>query len=71
MVLSPFPVYEPGFIVQVPEAGRPVNSILPVAVAQAGGVIFPANGAEGIGGWGSMTKSADVNEVHPREFVTM
>lgn len=40
-------------------------------MAQAGVVIVPANGAEGIAGWGSMTKSAEVNEVHPKEFVTL
>ena len=45
--------------------------MLPVAVAQAGGVIVPATGAEGITGWGSMTKSAEVKEVHPKEFVTV
>ena len=58
-------------LVHVPEAGRPVNSMLPVGVAQSGGVIIPASGAEGIAGWGSITKSADVNEVHPKEFVTV
>ena len=45
--------------------------MLPVGVAQSGGVIIPASGAEGIAGWGSITKSADVNEVHPKEFVTV
>lgn len=44
-----FPEIEPGLRVQLP-AGKPFNTILPVATVQLGCVIVPTVGAEGVTG---------------------
>lgn len=36
--------------VQVPDDGRPLSAILPVAVPQVGCVIVPIDGADGVAG---------------------
>jgi len=36
IVLVPVPDFKPGLIVQVPDAGKPFNTMLPVATAQVG-----------------------------------
>ena len=46
VVLVPVPVIAPGLIVQVPVAGSPVSTTLPVVAAhEAGWVIVPTTGA--------------------------
>ena len=52
-------------MVQVPEAGKPLRSTLPVATAQVGWVRVPVNGAEGAMGWALITTLADAGEVQP------
>ena len=43
----PVPVIEPGFIVQVPLAGKSDKTTLPVEVEHVGCVIVPTVGVEG------------------------
>ena len=75
VVLVPVPVIvnPPGVLVsvQVPEAGKPLNTTLPVAVAQVGWVITPTVGAVGETGCALMRILADSGEVHPSAFVTV
>ena len=66
VVVVPIPVIAPGLIVQVPVAGRPFNTTLPVvAVHEEGWVIVPTNGAVGAAGAGLITTSADACDIHP------
>jgi hypothetical protein len=46
VVLKPVPAIDPGLIVQFP-AGKPLNTTLPVVIAQVGCVIAPTTGAVG------------------------
>lgn len=75
VVDAPLPaeVILPGLLerVQAPVAGRPVSWMLPVAVVHVGCVTFPAWGADGVTGWGSISNTADCSEVHPDAFVTV
>ena len=48
VVVTPDPVIPPGLIIQVPAAGNPFKTTLPVAVTQVGCVMVPIDGAEGI-----------------------
>lgn len=64
-MLVPEPVIPPGLIVQIPEAGRPVRTMLPVESIQVGCVIVPAEGAEGEPGAASITASAEAEETQP------
>ena len=65
-MLVPVPVIDPGLIVQVPVAGRPLNATLPVGTAhEAGWVIVPTIGVAGIPGAGRITTSADGAELQP------
>lgn len=54
VVVVPVPVLvtAPGLrvSVQVPDDGRPLSAILPVAVPQVGCVIVPITGADGVAG---------------------
>ena len=50
VVLVPVPVLPPGFIVQVPVAGKPFNTTQPVATSQVGCVIVNTFGAAGAPG---------------------
>jgi hypothetical protein len=71
-VLVPVPAIDPGFIVQVPVAGRPLNATLPVGTAHdAGWVIMPTIGVEGIPGAGRITTSTDGPEVQTDPTVTV
>ena len=75
VVLVPVPVevMPPGVLVSVhvPEAGRPLNTTLPVATEHVGWVIVPTTGAVGVAGWVLMTIFADNGEVHPAASVTV
>jgi hypothetical protein len=57
--------------VQVPEAGKPFNTTLPVATAQVGWVIVPTVGAVGDDGWAVITTLAEAGEIQPEELVTV
>ena len=75
VVLVPVPVVvvPPGVLVsvQVPDAGRPLNTTLPVASAQVGWVIVPTTGAEGAAGAASITTLPEEGETHPDALVTV
>ena len=56
--------------VQVPVAGKPLKSTLPVAVEQVGCVKFPVTGVPGVEGDAFIVaEDEDTKEVHPSEFV--
>ena len=67
LVPVPVVVIAPGdrVSVQVPAAGRPFSTTLPVATAQVGWVMVPINGAVGDPGAGLMTTLSEATEVHP------
>jgi hypothetical protein len=68
----PVPVIPPGLIVQVPVAGKPFNTTVPVGEAQAEGwVIVPTIGAVGATGAALITTSADGSEIQPVAAVTL
>ena len=75
VVVVPVPVVvtPPGLRVkvQVPVAGNPDRSTLPVASKQVGWVIFPIVGAVGVTGWVLITTLADATEVQPTALVTV
>jgi hypothetical protein len=50
VVEVPVPVMPPGLRVQVPDAGKPDNTTLPVPMVQVGCVTVPMTGAPGVGG---------------------
>jgi hypothetical protein len=70
VVLEPFPVLAPGFIVQSPE-GRLLSITLPVASSQVGCVIVPTAGAEGVIGCAGISAFSDKSETQPDELVTV
>jgi hypothetical protein len=66
VALVPVPVIAPGLIVQVPVAGRPPSTTLPVvAEHEAGWEMVPTTGAVGAVGASFITMSADALEIHP------
>ena len=71
VVPVPEVVIAPGVLVkvQVPVAGNPLRTTLPVARAQVGWVIVPSIGAVGVAGWTLITTLADAAEIHPEAFV--
>jgi hypothetical protein len=73
LVPVPVVVVPPGVLVnvQVPVAGKPFNTTLPVATSHVGCVMVPTAGADGVDGLESITTSADAAEVHPAELVTV
>jgi hypothetical protein len=75
VVLVPVPevVVPPGVLVnvQVPVAGKPLNTTLPVDKAHVGCVMTPAIGAEGLPGAVLITTSPDAAEIQPNAFVTV
>jgi hypothetical protein len=75
VVLVPVPevVTLPGVrvSVQVPLAGNPVITTLPVADEQVGSVMEPTTGVVGTSGCGSMSTGKVEPEVHPSAFVTV
>jgi hypothetical protein len=71
VVLVPFPVIPPGLRVQVPVAGSPVITTLPVgAEHEEGCMIVPTIGAVGAEGETCIITSADAREIHPASLVT-
>jgi len=73
LVPVPVEVVPPGVLVnvQVPVAGNPFKTTLPVAKAQVGWVIVPKTGGVGVTGWVLITTFADAAEVHPTALVTV
>jgi hypothetical protein len=75
IVLVPVPVVvaPPGVLVnvQVPVAGKPFNTTLPVDITHVGCIMVPAIGAEGEPGAVLMTTLADAAEIHPDALVTV
>ncbi len=57
--------------VQVPVAGKPLKTTLPVATAHVGCVIVPTVGDVGVAGWELITTLADATEVPPDALVTV
>ena len=71
VVVAPVPVIAPGLIVQVPVAGKPFNTTLPVGAAhEAGWVIVPIIGADGAAGAALITTVEDASDIHPASLVT-
>jgi hypothetical protein len=66
-------VVPPGVLVniQVPDAGKPLKTTLPVAIAQVGWVMVPTVGAVGDKGWAVITTLAEAVETQPEELVTV
>ena len=66
-------VVPPGVLVnvQVPVAGKPLNTTLPVDKAHVGCVMPPTFGADGVPGAVLITTSPDTAEIHPDAFVTV
>jgi hypothetical protein len=69
----PVVVVPPGVFVkvQLPDDGKPLNTILPVATAQVGWVIVPIVGAVGDNGWAVITTLPEAGEIQPEELVTV
>jgi hypothetical protein len=74
VVLVPVPavLIVPGYriSVQLPEAGNPVSTTLPVDNIHVGAVIVPIAGAGGIGGCEFIMTFPEAGEIHPVELVT-
>ena len=73
LVPVPVVVVPPGVLVnvQVPVAGKPFKTTLPVDVVHVGCVIIPIVGAVGAAGCVLMTTLADAIEIHPDALVTV
>jgi hypothetical protein len=73
LVPEPVVVVPPGVLVSVhvPEAGKPLNTTLPVGTAHVGCVIVPTVGAAGVAGWVLITIFPVDGEVHPDALVTV
>ena len=75
VVEAPVPavVVPPGFrvSVQVPWAGNPFRTTLPVAREQVGCVMVPATGAPGVSGCVLITAFPEIAETHPEASVTV
>jgi hypothetical protein len=71
-VVVPVPAIDPGLITQVPVAGSPFNTTLPVvAIHEEGWVIVPIIGAVGATGPALITTLADSTDIHPGSLVTL
>ena len=71
-MVEPVPVIAPGLIIQVPVAGRPFSTTLPVkAVHDDGWVIVPIAGAAGVPGGDIVTTSVEERDTHPAALVTL
>ena len=57
--------------VHVPEAGKPLKTTLPVAIAQVGWVMVPTVGVVGDTGWAVITTLAEAGDTQPEELVTV
>jgi hypothetical protein len=71
IVLVPLPAIAPGLIVQLPVAGRPESTTLPVATEHVGSVIVPTLGAAGPPGAAVITTLDVAAEIQPAEEVTV
>jgi len=75
VVLVPEPevVTPPGVLVsvQLPEAGNPLNTTLPLATPHVGWVISPGTGAEGVTGAVFISTEAEASEIHASALVTV
>jgi hypothetical protein len=73
VVPVPVEVVPPGVLVnvQVPVAGKPFKTTLPVDTTHVGWVMTPAKGAVGVAGCVLMTTLTDGNEIHPSALVTV
>jgi hypothetical protein len=73
LVPVPVEVSPPGVSVnvQVPLAGKPFNTTLPVAISHVGWVTVPKVGADGVSGCILITTLSDAIEIHPGSFVTI
>jgi len=60
----------PGLIVQFP-AGKSFNCTIPPASVHVGCVTVPITGEDGVPGFGMIAISADAEDVHPTELVTV
>jgi len=69
----PVDVTAPGVLVnvQLPVAGKPFNTTLPVAIAQVGWVMVPTVGAVGDDGCAVITTLAEAGETQPEALVTV
>ena len=71
-MVVPVPVIAPGLIVQVPVAGRPFSTTLPVTAAHEDGwVIVPILGAAGVPGGEIITTSVEGRDIHPAALVML
>ena len=71
-MVVPVPAIAPGLIIQIPVAGRPFNSTLPVAaIHEEGCVMAPNIGAVGATGAGLITTLEDSTDIHPASLVTL
>jgi hypothetical protein len=75
VVVVPVPVVvvPPGVLVnvQLPVAGNPFNTTLPVDTEQVGWVIAPTVGAVGVAGWVVITTLAEAEDIQPEALVTV
>ena len=73
LVPVPVVVVPPGVLVkvQLPLAGKPFNTTLPVATEQVGWVIIPTIGAVGVAGWVVITTLVDADDIQPETLVTV
>ena len=69
----PVVVVPPGVLVriQLPLAGSPFNTTLPVATVQVGWVMVPIAGAVGDDGWAVITTLAEDGDTQPEALVTV
>ena len=67
----PDPDMLPGLMTQVPDAGKPDNSTLPVPTVHVGWVIVPTVGAAGTAGAALITTLGVGEEVQPPAMVTV
>ena len=73
LVPDPLVVVPPGVLtkVQLPVAGKPLNTTLPVATEQDGWVMVTTVGAIGEEGGEVIITSADPGDIQPEELVTV
>ena len=72
VVVVPVPAIDPGLITQVPVAGRPLRTTLPVGAAHVEGcVIVPTIGAKGPAGTSFMTIFVEGSDIHPASLETL
>jgi hypothetical protein len=71
VVVVPVPAIDPGLIVHVPVAGRPLKTTLPVGDEhEEGCVIVPTVGAR-VAGASFITTSVEGRDIHPASLVIL